>query len=83
MSSYAYTVRHKTPEWVDRPPVRHNNGVTLSFADGHSEHWKWKNQHTIKFGNREPGFTVTPPVGERADLVRMQMALWGELGYTP
>lgn len=33
--------------------------------------------------NGEPGVTVTPPVGERDDLVRVQRALWGELGYAP
>jgi prepilin-type processing-associated H-X9-DG protein len=81
MSSYAYTVRHKVPEWLDMPPVRHANGVTISFADGHSEHWKWQNQHTIKLGNADPSVTVTPPVGERTDLVNMQKALWGEIGY--
>jgi len=83
MSPYAFMTRHKTPEWRDPPPVRHNNGVTLSFADGHSEHWKWKNQHTIKFGTGVAGATETPPVGERDDLVRMQRAIWGKLGYTP
>lgn len=83
MSPYAFMTRHKVPEWRDPPPVRHNNGVTLSFADGHSEHWKWQNKHTIEFGNGQPGVTVTPPVGQRDDLVRTQKALWGELGYDP
>ncbi|MBN1392589.1 MAG: hypothetical protein JW947_07280 [Sedimentisphaerales bacterium] len=27
--------------WSSTPPVRHNNGATLSFADGHSEYHKW------------------------------------------
>jgi len=25
------------------PTVRHSQGCSLSFADGHSEHWKWQN----------------------------------------
>ena len=26
--------------WIDFPGARHNNGLTLSFADGHAEAWK-------------------------------------------
>jgi prepilin-type N-terminal cleavage/methylation domain-containing protein/prepilin-type processing-associated H-X9-DG protein len=28
--------------WWDVPGNRHNQGCNFSFADGHSEHWKWK-----------------------------------------
>lgn len=28
--------------WWDLPADRHNWGANLSFADGHVEHWKWK-----------------------------------------
>jgi prepilin-type N-terminal cleavage/methylation domain-containing protein/prepilin-type processing-associated H-X9-DG protein len=83
MTDYAFMTLHKGPSWRDPPPVRHNNGVTLSFADGHSEHWKWQNQHTIDFGTGVADAGVTPPDGERADLVRVQRALWGKLGYVP
>jgi prepilin-type N-terminal cleavage/methylation domain-containing protein/prepilin-type processing-associated H-X9-DG protein len=34
--------------WVDAPEDRHNQGVVLSFADGHAERWRWeapKNQN--------------------------------------
>jgi prepilin-type processing-associated H-X9-DG protein len=27
--------------WSSTPPVRHSNGATLSFADGHTEYHKW------------------------------------------
>jgi prepilin-type N-terminal cleavage/methylation domain-containing protein/prepilin-type processing-associated H-X9-DG protein len=29
-------------EWKDYPGSRHDQGTTLSFADGHVEYWKWK-----------------------------------------
>jgi prepilin-type processing-associated H-X9-DG protein/prepilin-type N-terminal cleavage/methylation domain-containing protein len=29
-------------QWWDMPSNRHNRGANLSFADGHVEHWKWK-----------------------------------------
>ena len=28
--------------WQNSPTARHNHGATLSFADGHTELWKWK-----------------------------------------
>ncbi len=28
--------------WQNAPTARHSNGATLSFADGHAEHWKWR-----------------------------------------
>ena len=29
-------------KWWDMPANRHNQGGTLSFADGHTEKWRWK-----------------------------------------
>jgi len=28
--------------WLNLPGSRHNAGTTLSFADSHVEHWRWK-----------------------------------------
>ena len=28
--------------WLDIPADRHQRGTTVSFADGHAEHWKWR-----------------------------------------
>jgi prepilin-type N-terminal cleavage/methylation domain-containing protein/prepilin-type processing-associated H-X9-DG protein len=39
----AYPIR----EWGDSPGRRHNNGATVSMADGHSECWKWKSKRKI------------------------------------
>ena len=36
----AYTSRPN--QWWDVPANRHDQGCTLSFADGHAERWKWK-----------------------------------------
>jgi prepilin-type N-terminal cleavage/methylation domain-containing protein/prepilin-type processing-associated H-X9-DG protein len=32
--------------WQNSPTVRHSQGATLSFADGHSERWGWKGLST-------------------------------------
>lgn len=33
--------------WIDTPGSYHNNGVVLSFADGHVEHHKWLEHTTL------------------------------------
>ena len=57
--------------WGDFPDARHQNGANLSFADGHVEHWRWKEAFTLhwaKVGTWEP----TPvPKGDR-DFRRLQ-----------
>jgi prepilin-type processing-associated H-X9-DG protein len=35
--------------WYDFPPVRHGNGTTVSYADGHAEWWKYKGKQTVAF----------------------------------
>ncbi len=72
------------PEWFDPPPIQHGKGVTVSYADGHSEHWKWKGDITIKAGL--DGYLYTPvPSGSNCtnyqELYRMQMSCWGQIGY--
>ena len=67
--------RHKDP-----PPVRHGNGTNFSFADGHSEYFKWKDPRTISYGKLEVG--SGPNQAGNLDLHRVQKAVWGKLGYT-
>ena len=81
ISNYAYNVIYNQPKWKDIPPLRHGNGTNFSFADGHSEYWKWENPLTVKLGKGEPGVVTTQRGNE--DLMRMQRGIWGKLGYTP
>jgi prepilin-type N-terminal cleavage/methylation domain-containing protein/prepilin-type processing-associated H-X9-DG protein len=66
--------------WNDPVPRLHNKGTTFSFADGHSEFWKWKDSRTLEVsgysstGNIQPG---------NVDLHRVQRVAWGSLLYTP
>jgi prepilin-type processing-associated H-X9-DG protein len=67
--------------------VRHGDGTNLSFADGHSEYWKWRGIDTVKQGRdrdrAHPGqFQPETPEGYR-DLYRLQKATFGRLGYDP
>lgn len=88
MTPDAYAVYYNQETWFDSPPIRHGDGTTLNFADGHAEHWKWKGTDTIKHARDEEntgpqvGWAPDTPAGYK-DLYRMQKGCWGKLGYTP
>jgi len=99
MTADAFAVYYTDERWFDDPPVRHGDGATVSFADGHSEHHKWKGRWTIfaglaaimgHTGSYVPGDIVngdpdTPPAdtADFQDLYWMQRGCWGGLGYIP
>jgi len=57
-------------EWGDSPGRRHDDGATVSLADGHSEYWKWKsNRKTFGRGTIQPD--------ELPDLLKCQRGLPG------
>ena len=62
---------YSTDRWVwwDPAPIRHDEGTTFSFADGHSEYWKWKDRRTIEEWGPQP---------DNPDLTRSQIASWGD-----
>lgn len=57
-------------KWEDWPASRHNQGCTMSYADGHVEHWRWRTTEILKFSGY--GVGATP---NNADLVRMQTTI--------
>lgn len=95
----SYAVNYNRQEWFDNPPIRHGDGITTSFADGHSGYHKWKGIWTILVGRQRqrdhiqaghfaPG---TGMVGKQhavtsddyEDLYWIQKGCWGKLGYIP
>jgi prepilin-type N-terminal cleavage/methylation domain-containing protein/prepilin-type processing-associated H-X9-DG protein len=56
--------------WWNWPTSRHNNGGTVTFADGHAEYWRWKDRWVLKF----TGYGASTPTTDR-DLVRVQMTV--------
>ncbi len=57
--------------WGDFPDARHQNGANLSFADGHVEHWRWKEAATIQWAKNATFGIKTVLPGDR-DLSRLQ-----------
>jgi prepilin-type processing-associated H-X9-DG protein len=88
MTPDAYAVWYRTEAWFDNPPVRHGDGTTVSYADGHVEHWKWKGTDTIaharEYENMMPDTAWRPTSDEGfRELYQMQRGCWGSLGYSP
>ena len=79
-------VHYVTPSWWDDPPARHNDGTTVSWADGHGSYLQWKAVETIEYGRTYQdycGFGLTPqtPEGHKKTCRICQRAVWGRLGY--
>lgn len=85
LTSDAYAAHYAWEWWWDLPPVHHNDGATLSFADGHVEYWKWQSPETVAFGHSgDPGARHVPVSCEGFDdLHKVQIGVWGRLGYEP
>jgi prepilin-type processing-associated H-X9-DG protein len=85
MTPDSYAVRYVPGPWWDNPPVRHNDGTTVSWADGHTSYLQWKAPETIEYGRQYMDyygggvFTPKTPEGIK-DLEDFRRAVWGWLG---
>jgi len=72
--------------WWDDPPVRHGDGTTVTWADGHVSHLKWKAAETIKWARDHRdyygsgSFQPQTPEGIQ-ELEDFRKSVWGRLGY--
>ncbi len=89
LSNSSWGVWYEIPAWMDRPSMQHGDGTTFSFADGHNEYWKWKDEFskeiaamsTKEFFTAYPTWLAYPPALERDDLQRVHRAAWGKIGW--
>jgi len=83
ISPDSYAIQYVRAQWWDPPFVRHADGTNVSFADGHSDYWKYRAAETIEAGKRvNPPYNFTPTTEEGlADVKKMQEAIWGRVGY--
>jgi prepilin-type N-terminal cleavage/methylation domain-containing protein/prepilin-type processing-associated H-X9-DG protein len=73
-----WTVYVTEEKWWDPPPVRHGDGTTFSFADGHSEYHKWKDPRTIAFGKQVPPRARSDVQAGNPDIRWAAVAVWGK-----
>jgi len=80
--------------WGDSVQSRHGEGTTVSFVDGHAEHWKFTHPNTKEVGKRgilqywEEGTfkssgswgwsSINPGPDPNPDFLRFQKAAWGK-----
>jgi len=97
LSTNSWTIYYDEERWWDKVTARHGDGTNWSFADGHSEYWKWKDPRTIKIAKMDyiswintgwwqPGASLNGNLNfspGNQDLHKVQKAVWGKLGYTP
>jgi hypothetical protein len=79
----SFSVYYDKEQWCDPIPVLHPTGLSLSFADGHAEYWKWKGSDTIANSqSAKPQKDFQPTTKEGlGDLQKFQTGVWGRLGY--
>ena len=63
-----------TDKWWDLPSLRHGDGTTFSFADGHSEYHKWLDPRTLDAIKTDT--TGVLQAGNK-DLRWTQVGVWG------
>jgi len=60
--------------WWDEPPVRHGEGSTFSYVDGHIEYHKWRDKRTVELG-RKIDLNKNQPGNE--DMRWFSIGVWG------
>ena len=90
LTAASWTVWYDRHQWWDQITARHGDGTNFSFADGHSEYWKWKDPRTVEIAKMDHTYWQTTGRNSdisrspgNPDLYRVQRAAWGKLGYTP
>ena len=83
ISPDSWTVFYDQESWWDLPTVRHGDGTNFSFADGHSDYWKWKDSRTVKLAKMTNPQASDSAQPGNTDLHAVQKAAWGKLGYEP
>ncbi|MFH1371646.1 MAG: prepilin-type N-terminal cleavage/methylation domain-containing protein [Planctomycetota bacterium] len=63
--------------WWDPPPIRHGEGTTFSFADGHTEYHKWRDKRTIDFGLKGTAQSTQEYGQGNEDLIWSSIGVWG------
>lgn len=84
-----WMIYNNESKWWNTTPIRHGSGGNVfSFVDTHSEFWRWSDRRTIALAEKyydldDPDARNDPDalqLGNR-DIERVQLAVWGELGY--
>lgn len=78
----SWILKPQVEAWFDPPPVRHGDGISVAFADTHTEYRKWSDKRTAKTtwsngGGGTPGGAVVQTCN--SDLKWMYKGVWGKI----
>jgi prepilin-type N-terminal cleavage/methylation domain-containing protein/prepilin-type processing-associated H-X9-DG protein len=81
----SWVLKPQNEAWFDPPPVRHGEGVSVAFADTHTEYRKWVDKRTAKTtwtngGGGSGGGNGIPQLCN-ADLKWMHKSVWGKIYF--
>ena len=66
--------------WISFPGLRHAGAATVSFPDGHTESWRWRDPVTAAIAKRPDWLVLQPGSGPLdPDLQRIQAAVPGQV----
>ncbi|HOM61896.1 MAG TPA: type II secretion system protein [Anaerohalosphaeraceae bacterium] len=69
--------------WWDPLPFHHEVGIALSFADGHSEFWRYEDPRTMAYIRQRKSDPDTipdpPPAQDNPDFWKLQRGIWGQI----
>ena len=85
----SYHVYYHQGLWASPPSVRHRDGVTVSYADAHSDYIKWKGYNpkdppksTVWAGRNDiSDYDPENRTSDLEDLRQFQKEVYGRLGY--
>ena len=93
LSLSSFTIYYYQERWWDQVTSRHGDGTNFSFADSHSEYWKWSDPRTMKIGKTDLYSTpdaIDPAIDDyywsigNTDMHRVSKGCFdGKLGFTP
>jgi len=86
MTPDSFAVHFNHDEWWDDPPVRHGDGTTVSWADGHVSHLKWSAPETIQRARKVQDYYANdgyiPRTEEGLEEIRQfRKWVWGKIRY--
>jgi prepilin-type N-terminal cleavage/methylation domain-containing protein/prepilin-type processing-associated H-X9-DG protein len=76
-SQGGWSIHVNIDRWWDTPSIRHGDGTTFSFVDGHSEYRKWTDPTTLYDATHPPAGGTFPLRPGNKDIRWTEKGVWG------
>jgi prepilin-type processing-associated H-X9-DG protein len=72
-----WSIHVNIDQWWDVPSIRHGDGTTFSFVDGHAEYHKWTDPTTLYDATHPPSSGSYPTRSGNKDIRWVEKGVWG------